>query len=74
MSTLEAIKKQLNECKGSDRWSLIAAHANCHYFTVARIARGAIKSPSVDICDRIAAAIKATAPRRQRASEPAKVA
>lgn len=71
MKIIQPLRKSLNSCKGSDRWARIAARADCHYFTVAKVASGTIKSPGADMCERLFAAIKATEPRarpRARAS------
>ena len=60
MSTISRLRSQLNGCKGSDQWKRIADHAGCHYFTVARIARGALENPGVMLVDRLFAAVEAT--------------
>lgn len=60
MTTLQRLRDQLNGCKGTDQWQRIADHAGCHYFTVARIARGALANPGVLLVDRLFAAVLAT--------------
>ena len=64
MTTLEMLRSQLNACKGSDRWARIATLAGCHYFTVARIARGAIENPGIVLVDRLFEAVKSTEPAK----------
>ena len=49
----------LQGLKGSGRWNRLAEVSGVNYFTIARIARGAIKSPGLLTAQRLAAAIPA---------------
>ena len=77
MNTLDALKTRLNAHKRTGRGAEIANTAGCHYFTVARIARGALTNPSFKLVDGIATALDAIdrddakALRRALRTEPA---
>ena len=73
MSTISSLRTQLNGCKGTDQWKRIADHAGCHYFTVARIARGALENPGVLLVDRLFAAVVATSAPGQPAASCATI-
>jgi hypothetical protein len=64
MDLLEDLRARLNadDCKGTGRWAEIAKRADCHYFTVARIARGVLTNPGLKLVNRLCDAIKATEP------------
>jgi hypothetical protein len=59
MKTLSAIITGLQAIKGEGRWKSISKASGVHYDTVARIARGDLKAPSVLICERISDALDA---------------
>jgi hypothetical protein len=61
MGTLTELQAALMALKGEGRWSRIAKGAGCTYDTLARIARGDIPNPGILTCERLFAAIKATA-------------
>jgi hypothetical protein len=64
MLIVQPLRDKLNAMKGSGRWRDIATKAECDYFTVARIARGAIGDPGSLLVERLLAAIKETEPHR----------
>lgn len=59
MRTLAAIRTALEVRKRTGSWYRIAKAASVPYDTLARIARGEIKSPGIQLCERIDAAIDA---------------
>jgi hypothetical protein len=59
MKTLSAIITGLQAIKGEGRWKAISKASGVHYDTIARIARGKLKGPSVLICERISDALDA---------------
>lgn len=60
MGTLNDLKLRLEECKGTGRWRLVATQAGCHYYTLARIARGDLDNPGIQLVERLFAALDAT--------------
>lgn len=52
------VLKSLAARKGDGSWLMVAKLAGVHYDTVARIARGDMKTPSVQAVERIAAALE----------------
>lgn len=60
MMTLQELLAWLETHKGSGRWQEVATASGVEYNTIARIARGYMKTPSVVIVERIVAGIRAT--------------
>jgi hypothetical protein len=75
MKTLSAIVSSLQQMKGTGRWREIADSERIDYDTIARIARGSIKAPSIVLCERISNAIdRIESPRRRPSKSTAKEA
>jgi hypothetical protein len=60
MINSQTLRGMLNERKGTDQWRQIAAVAGCDYNTIARIARGDIRSPGLDLAARVYSGMLAT--------------
>lgn len=65
---LDDLRAALQGMKGSTEWRRIATETGIHYDTIARIARGAIKQPSVQTVESIERALK---PSERPAEAPA---
>lgn len=61
MGTHTELIAALAACRGTGRWNDIAKAAGLSYFTLSRIARGDIADPGIRTCEKLFAAIKATA-------------
>lgn len=61
------VLKALEAHKGDGTWAVVADKAGVHYDTIARIARGKLKSPSVQAVERISAALEQIAADKARA-------
>ncbi len=58
MMNFDEVLKALEASKGDGTWLAVSQLANVHYDTVARIARRAMERPSVQVVERIAAALE----------------
>lgn len=56
--TLHQVVESLQRLKGEGAWLDVAKATGIHYDTVARIARGSIKNPSIKTVEKLEAAIE----------------
>ncbi len=67
--TLLNLISALHSIKGTGGWKKLAQDSGVDYFTIARIARGEIKSPGVLTCEKLEAALpKSAAEETEQAS------
>lgn len=55
--------RRLQACKGTEAWSDISRLSGVRYDTLAKIARGYIKAPSVQKIEQLAAALEKLQPQ-----------